>query len=437
VRVAVVGQGYLGLTTATCLAEAGHDVIGVESDPIRLAALAAGKAPIYEPGLQDLLASVGRSGQLRFARTVKEVNGPVDVVVVAVGSPPRPSGEADLRQVTAAVRETLTLSPPPHLIIAKSTILPGTSRGWLASDWARELPSHYVYSPEFLNQGNALADWRTPTRIVVGLWNQALLDDLRELYRGVAGRWVVTTPTNAEAIKYASNAFLATRISFANEIAGWCERVGADVDDVLYGAGLDPRIGSALLRPGIGYGGSCLPKDVQALVRHSRTSGCTMPLLEAVQAVNEAARQRLLGVLRDALGVTCAPCPVIAVLGLTYEPDSDDMRDAPSLAVVPELCRVAAEVRVWDPLLPAAEVARLFPEVCRGSSLGMTVEGAEVIVVLTEYPQIVRADWASVAALATPSALVLDAKNCLDPGVVTGAGFGYWGVGRRATVGGS
>jgi UDPglucose 6-dehydrogenase len=434
VRVAVVGQGYVGLTAATCLAEAGHKVIGVESDPIRLAALAVGKAPLYEPGLQGLLGRVVHSGQLRFIRSVEEITGVMDAVVMAVGSPPHPSGGADLRQATAAVREILTMSPLPRLIVTKTTVLPGTSDNWVAADWARELRSRYVHSPEFLNQGRALADWRAPTRIVVGLWNQALVSDLRELYRGMDGRWVVTTPTNAEAIKYASNAFLAMRISFANEIAGWCERTGVDVEDVMHAVSLDPRIGSALLRPGVGYGDSCLQKDIQAFVHHSRTYGHTMPLLEAVQAVNERARLRPLSMLREALGGACPPRPVTAVLGLAFEPNSDDIRAAPSHMLLPELCQVSAEVRVWDPLLPPAEVARLFPGVRHGSSLPMTIERAEVILVLTEYPEVVQADWRSIAALAAPQAVVLDAKNCLDPGLVIGAGLGYWGIGRQPAL---
>lgn len=428
-RVVVVGQGYVGLTAATALAADGHEVVGVECDGHRLRALRAAAAPLYEPGLQQLLADVTARGALTFEASVADVDAPVDAVVVAVGSPPSPSGAADLRFVRAAVDDVARLSPLPDVVMVKSTIPPGTSGELVArSPRPAALRSRYVHSPEFLNQGTALEEWRNPARVVVGLWEEALVEPLRDLYRGVTGPWVVTTPVNAEMIKYASNAYLATRISFANELANACERLGADVGEVLLGAGLDPRIGGDWWRPGIGYGDSCLAKDLAALTYTSTAAGCQMRLLEAVQAVNVAQRLKPVRVVRDAIEAAETAAPV-AVLGLNNEPHSDDMRYAASLVLVPELRRLG-DVRVWDPLLPERDVESLFPGVTRCESVEDAVSGAGVAVVLTEFDDVVRADWPSLAAVMTEPALVVDAKNCLEPAAVMDAGLAYRGVGR-------
>ena len=429
-RVVVVGQGYVGLTAATALAADGHDVVGVECDETRLQALRASAAPIYEPGLQELLADVVARGALTFAGSVAEVRAPVDAAIVAVGSPPSPGGGADLRFVRAAVDDVAALSPPPAVVMVKSTIPPGTSGELVARAPApAALRARYVHSPEFLNQGVALDEWRNPARVVVGLWNESLIEPLRDLYRGVTGPWVVTTPVNAEMIKYASNAFIAARTSFASEIANACEHLGADVDEVLLGAGLDPRIGNESWKLGLGFGDSCLAKDVAALTFTSTAAGYPMRLLETVLAVNGAQRLRPVRTVRDALETAESDAPV-AVLGLNNEPHSDDMRYAASLVLVPELQKVAADVRVWDPLLSAVEAEATFPGVTPCESLVDALTGAGVALVLTEFDDVTSADWTALASVMTEPGLVVDAKNCLSPAAVMEAGLAYRGVGR-------
>jgi len=308
-RVAVVGQGYVGLTASTGLAKVGHDVIGVERDPERLAALQSGRPPLFEPGLEELLHEVVGSGQLSFAGSVGDVSGPVDAVAMAVATPPLPSGGSDLSQMSRAMQEILAMSPLPEMIMVKSTIPPGASRQYLAErcETSASLRDRYVYSPEFLSQGTALREWRSPSRVVVGLWNRALLSQVKDLYRGVSGPWVVTSPTNAEMIKYASNAFLATKTSFIDEIANLCERVGAGIEPVIEGMKLDPRIGESYWKVGCGYGDSCLSKDVRALMHWSNAHGYTMRLLEAVEAVNDAQRLKPLWLARQALASASGP----------------------------------------------------------------------------------------------------------------------------------
>ena len=249
-QIAVVGQGYVGLTAASCLAHAGHTVIGVESDKSRLNLLLEGGSPIYEPGLTELLASGRKLGRLTFRSSLAEFDGGLDAVIVAVGSPEMPSGGADIRQVAEAIAEIAALSRQPALVMVKSTVPPGTSERLLAEAHSAEwLADRYVVSPEFLSLGTALKDWSKPSRVVVGLRTEALLPLLRDLYWGIDAPWIVTSPTNAEMVKYASNAFLATKISFINEIANLCDEIGATVDDVVAGLAPDPRIGGSYLAP--------------------------------------------------------------------------------------------------------------------------------------------------------------------------------------------
>jgi UDPglucose 6-dehydrogenase len=430
VRVAVVGQGYVGLTASTGLASAGHDVVGVECAPDRLEALRNGRAPFYEPGLAELLERVVATGRLAFARSLAEVDGHVSAVVVAVATPTDPEGSCDLTQVDCVLEDVLGRPEPPELVVLKSTVPPGTSEERMK----RPIAARYVYSPEFLNQGNAVEEWRRPARVVAGLWNEELLPALRELFRGVEGPWVVTTPTDAEMIKYASNAFLATRTSFINEVANLCDRVGADVARVVEGIGLDPRIGSLHWFVGCGYGDSCLSKDVQALIHRAGLSGYSPRLLQAVQDVNSTQRLRPLRLVRAAVDGSPGE-PALAVLGLAFEPHSDDVRYAPSRLLVPEFLELVQDVRVWDPLLPSREIARLFPGTTACPSVEDAVRGAGVVLALTEYPEVRRAEWAALAPTIVSPRLVVDAKNCLDAAAVLDAGLDYRGLGRQAWVG--
>ena len=426
-KIAVVGQGYVGLTAAACLAEAGHEVVGVERTPERLHPLEDGRVPFFEPGLQELVGRTREDARLRFAGSIEDLAGGVEAIMVAVGSPQLPSGGADLRDLLAAIEEILALDPLPELIVVKSTVPPGTSRELIAREGPR-LAERYAYSPEFLSQGSALAGWRRPARVVAGLEDERLLPRLRDLFQGVEAPWITTTPTNAEMIKYASNAFLATKISFINEIANLTDEVGGTIDEVVEGLALDPRVGSHFLRAGIGYGGSCFPKDVQALTHLSSLRGKAMPLLQSVVAVNNAQRLRVVRTVRESLGPRSG-VPV-AVLGLAFKPDTDDTREAPSLTVVPELVAAGYSVRVWDPVVRDEVAGALFPGTERAKTVEEAADGAGVAVILTEWPQVRDADWGAVADSMTEPKLVVDARNCLDPGALGALGLSYTGIGR-------
>jgi UDPglucose 6-dehydrogenase len=432
VRVAVMGQGYVGLTAATCLAAGGHQVVGVEQDAQRLAALSAGRVPVYEPGLDELFGRAVRECGLTFKRSLLDVEGQLDAVLIAVGSPPGPDGAADLRQVENALAQVASISPAPGLVVVKSSIPPGTSAAWLARPGLASLMrNQYVHNPEFLNQGTALQDWRVPARVVAGLWNQDLVPPLRELFGECTAPWVVTSPTSAEMIKYMSNAYLANRISFANEMARVCEAVGAHVDDVIAGMSHDTRIGRLFWRPGVGYGDSCLPKDVDALLRCVGTHGSAMPLLEATRWVNGQQRRELVRRVCDL--VSAVRRPRVAVLGLAYEPHSDDLRAAPSRDVIPEILAAGFEVRVWDPMIgrPAAQAQGVVDDRVHWQDTFVTaVRGAHAVVVLTEYPEVVDADWTALVPLLETPRAVVDAKNCLVPAKIAAAGGRYRGFGR-------
>ncbi|MEV8309721.1 UDP-glucose/GDP-mannose dehydrogenase family protein [Streptomyces flavidovirens] len=431
-RVAVVGQGYVGLTGAVALALQGHSVTGVEQDPGRLRILNAGEAPVFEPGLPQQLTAALATGRLRFVGGLAECHRrtPFDIVLITVGTPPRPDGAADLSQVTSVLEQIGNLLPVPRVVL-KSTVPPGTSSRLAdAHPWLRE---RYAYNPEFLNQGSALEDWAAPARIVAGTWSRDSERALRELYAGVASPWVATTPTSAEMIKYASNAFLAMKISFSNEIARMCCGPDVDVDRVLQGVGYDPRIGHAFLQPGLGYGDSCLPKDTAALAHWAGSVGIPAPLLRATIAVNDAQAGLALQMLRTELGAALRDA-TIAVLGVRYEPWSDDLRAAPSRTVVPAILGEAARVRVWDPATGPAAVAALFPAADPAPDLFGAVSGAHAVVLLTEWPQAIEADWPLLVSRLAEPRLLIDGKNCLPPERMAGLPVRYRSIGTRVPV---
>ncbi|GHF35304.1 UDP-glucose 6-dehydrogenase [Streptomyces mashuensis] len=428
-RIAVIGQGYVGVTGAVALAQGGHQVTGVEQDAQRLAALREGRAPVFEPGLQEELSLALATGRLRFARSVSPVHAeePFDVVMVAVGTPPGPDGSADLSQVTAAVQQVTALVPAP-LLVLKSTVPPGTSEMLLRG--SPGLRDRYAYNPEFLNQGSALEDWLAPSRVVVGVADRRNLPLLRQIHGHTGCPWVVTTPTSAEMVKYASNAFLATKISFANEIARLCAGPEFHVDQIMQGVGSDPRIGHAFLQPGLGFGDSCLPKDTAALANWAAARGIRLPLLHAVREVNEGQPGMVAETLRRELGTALSRAR-IAVLGVRYEPWSDDLRAAPSRTVIPGLMTEVAEVRVWDPEVDAETVTRLFPGAVPSPDLPSATDGAHAVVILTEWPEIIEADWASLTPRLEAPRLIIDGKNCLYPGILQSLPLLYRSTGNR------
>lgn len=428
-RVAVVGLGYVGLTTAVGLANLGRKVVGVERFAPRLELLRRQRAPFYEPGMDDALRAAVDTGRLEFAGELTDIDGQADAVVIAVGSPPLPSGGADLTQVEDALDAVLAGELNPDVIVVKSSIPPGTSDGWLASGRYPGLRDRYAYVPEALNQGAALRDWMEPDRIVLGGWNDRAIGTARQLFDGIDTTFLVTAPAEAEAIKYASNAYLATRISFANELAGLCEVVGADIDRVLHGAGLDPRVGGLFWRPGIGYGDSCLSKDVAALIQMAAGHGHAMPILESVQATNRVQHLRPLAILRQERP-RWAPPPSVAVLGLAYEPHSDDIRAAPSLTLLPQLRLLARDITVWDPLLPAHTVADLFPFARRADTPADAVRAADAVLLLTEYPDVVDGHWAAHLRRDGDPVIVVDGKNCLRADALDGRTTVYRAIGK-------
>lgn len=428
-RAAVMGQGYVGLTGAVVLAQQGHHVVGVEQDRERLACLRAGEPPVVEPGLPEQLAAVLRTGRLEFVENLPDAlaSEPLDAVLIAVGTPPAADGAANLAQVVAALDEAVELEGAP-LVVLKSTVPPGSSDSLLADH--PELRERYVYNPEFLNQGSALDDWQCPARIVAGVHHEAALIRLRELYRGISCPWVATTPAGAEMVKYASNAFLAIKISFANELAALCAGPDMNVDHVVQGVGLDPRIGHGLLQPGPGYGDSCLPKDTAALSRWAADRDIGTPILDAAVRTNRERPGVLLRLLRESLGGSLDGLD-IAVLGVRHEPWSDDLRAAPCRAVLPLLYEEGARVRLWDAGHTPDELHHISPRAVPHTALPTAVTGAHAALVLTEWPQVIEADWGELALRMREPRVVLDAKNCLPPRLMYRTPVVYRSIGNR------
>jgi UDPglucose 6-dehydrogenase len=416
------GAGYVGLVTGACFADLGHEVVIRDILPERIARLQAGEVPIYEPGLEDVFA---RSGdRLRFTLDIADAVDGADFLYVAVGTPPTESGDADLAAVWSVVDELPVDVPGRPVVVMKSTVPVGTGKHVRARLDARGLTNvGYASNPEFLAEGSAVADFKSPDRIVVGAFDPADAERVVELHHGIDGQIVLTDVPSAELVKLAANAFLSTRISFINEIANVCELVGADVVDVAKGVGLDHRLGPHFLRAGIGFGGSCFPKDVSALKQLAGNEGYPFMLLHAVWEVNELQKRRVVQKLQKHLGPLRGK--KIALLGLAFKPNTDDMREAPSRVIAYRLLAEGATVRAWDP------VAR--PDDLTGIELTETVldavRGADAAVIVTEWPELATLASEEVRdAMARP--LIVDGRNLLDPEATQAAGFAYEGIGR-------
>ena len=421
-RIAIFGAGYVGLVTGACLAELGHDVVVRDVLPEKIAALRAGDVPIYEPGLEELLER--NKERLRFTLDVREAIDGAEFVYIAVDTPPTYSGDADLSRVWTVVDELPQLGGRPVLVM-KSTVPVGTGEKVRAALEARGL-GHvgYVSNPEFTAEGTAVQDFLHPDRIVVGAFEQGDGDRVAALHEGIDAPVVRADVASAEMVKLASNAFLMTRISFINEIANVCEPTGADVVQVARGVGLDHRLGPHFLRAGIGYGGSCFPKDSLALKQLASNSGYHFQLLNAVIEVNELQKRRVIGKLKKHLGSLGGT--KIALLGLAFKPNTDDMREAPSIVLASRLLAEGAEVRTWDPVADARE---LLQGVTFSESPIEAVRGADAAVIVTEWPQLKTLASADVrAAMRRP--LIVDGRNLLDPAQVRAAGFAYEAIGR-------
>ena len=422
--IGVLGAGWVGLVTAACFAELGHEVTLRDVEAMRVAELEAGRVPIYEPGLGRLLER--NLDRLRFTTSSAEVFKRTRLAFVCVGTPPTYSGDADLSAVWQVVDE-LPDSRDGLLLIMKSTVPPGTGervRAWLDARGLTHIG--YVSNPEFLAEGTAVENFMRPDRIVVGSFRGEEGDRVAELYEALAAPIVRADVTSAEMIKSASNAFLATKISFINEIANVCEEVGADVAVVAGGMGLDRRIGPHFLRAGIGYGGSCFPKDVAALKQLAGNSGYHFQLLTSVIEVNELQKRRVVGKLRRHLG--SLRDRTVVLLGLAFKPDTNDVREASSLVLALRLLAEGAHVRAWDPV--AIEDARPhLPGVLLCEDLVEALTGADAAVIVTEWSELEAFPRPEVHAV-MKSPLIVDGRNLLDPETVRRAGFTYEAVGR-------
>jgi UDPglucose 6-dehydrogenase len=418
--VGVIGVGWVGLVTAACFAELGHEVVARDIVPEKVEALSRGETTIHEPGLEELLRR--NQERITFTTEIAPLLERARLLFVCVDTPPTYSGDADLSRVRAVVSELP--ADGEHALVMKSTVPAGTGHSI-----RRDMPGlAYVSCPEFLKEGSAVDDFMHPDRVVVGSdpGDEDAAAGVADLYAPLGGEILRTDVASAEMIKLASNAFLATKISFINEIANVCEEVGADVAEVANGMGLDRRIGSSFLRAGIGYGGSCFPKDVSALKMLAGNSGYHFQLLNAVIEVNELQKRRVVGKLEKHLGSLLGKR--IALLGLAFKPHTDDMREASSLVLASRLQGEGADVVAFDPVA-SERAGELLDSVEMASSAAAALEGADAAVIVTEWPEFADLDWAEAASrMARP--LVVDGRNFLDPDALRGAGFEYEGIGK-------
>lgn len=436
-RIAMIGTGYVGLVSGVCFADFGHDVICVDKSLDKIDRLDRGEAPIYEPGLEPMMANAVSAGRLSFTTDLATGVAGADAVFIAVGTPSRRGdGHADLTFVFAAAEEIARALTSPAVVVVKSTVPVGTNREVLRRiRLARpDLDIAVVSNPEFLREGAAIEDFMRPDRVVVGAETDHARETLRALYRPLSLREtpiVFTDFESAEITKYAANAFLATKITFINEMADLCERAGANVQDVARGMGLDGRIGPKFLHPGPGYGGSCFPKDTLALAQSARRLGAPTRIVETVVEVNEARKRRMAERLLDALG----PRPAgkrVAVFGATFKPDTDDMRDAPSLVIVPALLGAGVSVTISDPH-GEAEGGVLLPGAAWVEDPYTAAQGADAVLVLTEWNRFRALDLRRLRD-GMAGNLLMDLRNVYRPEAAVDAGFEYRSVGRPAPM---
>ncbi len=433
-RIAMIGTGYVGLVSGVCFSDFGHDVVCVDKDPEKIARLRNGEVPIYEPGLDALLAKNTAAGRLTFTTDLAEAVAEAEAVFIAVGTPTRRGdGHADLTYVMAAAAEIGRSLTGYAVVVTKSTVPVGTNRKVAEAIAAANPQAKFdvASNPEFLREGAAIDDFMRPDRVVVGVESDRARKVMAELYRPLSLRdfpVVYTGLESAEMIKYAANAFLATKITFINEIAALCERVGADVKAVSRGIGMDGRIGAKFLHAGPGYGGSCFPKDTRALARIGQDHAVPMQIVETVIKVNDEIKRRMIDKITD-LCDGAVRDKTIAVLGVTFKPNTDDMRDAPSLTIVPALVGAGARVRVSDPQ-GRREGEALLPGVKWMDDPYQAATGADLLVMLTEWNEFRALDLAKLARKMTQPRLA-DLRNVYDRAEVTAAGFTHYdGVGR-------
>ena len=432
-KICMIGTGYVGLVTGAGLAEFGMEVVCVDKDERKIEMLQRGQMPFYEPGLDDLVEKNFAQGRLRFSLDLAEGVDWAKVIFVAVGTPSNSDGSPNLSQVEEAVKAIAQQMKDHKIVVLKSTVPVGTARwveGVLEGVVGGRVPFDVVSNPEFLREGAAVEDFLRPDRVVIGARSDEAIEIMKEIYSPlylIETPFVITTPETAEMIKYASNAFLATKISFINEIANLCERVGADVHHVAKAMGLDGRIGRKFLHPGPGFGGSCFPKDTKALAHLAKERGCEMEIVEATIRVNERQRRLMVGKIRQMVGGELKG-KMIGVLGLSFKPNTDDMREAPSVEIIEGLLEGGARVKAYDPAAMARAKERL-PQITYCSNPYEVAEGSDALVLITEWNQFRRLDLERIKALLREPVFV-DLRNCYEPAQMKRLGFNYCGVGR-------
>jgi UDPglucose 6-dehydrogenase len=433
-RIAVVGGGYVGLVSAACFAEFGNQVAVVETDHAKLTALREGRLPIYEPGLDKLVAENVAAERLSFGDDLAFAVEEAEVVFIAVGTPSRRGdGHADLSYVFAAVEQVARVLKTPTVVVTKSTVPVGTGRkvAEILAKARPELAVHVASNPEFLREGNAIGDFMRPDRVVIGCETEHARETLRLLYRPlylIEAPIVFTSIETAELTKYAANAFLAMKVTFINEIADLCERVGANVQDVSRGIGLDGRIGRKFLHPGPGFGGSCFPKDTLALSRIAQDAGAPSRLVETVVSVNDARKAGMaMRVIQSCGGSVRGK--TVAMLGLTFKPETDDMRDSPSISIAARLVGEGATLRVFDPEGMGQARAVMPPETVYCDSALDAAQGADALVVVTEWNEF-RALTPAQLKAAMVGRIVVDLRNVYEPSAMEVAGMTYHSIGR-------
>ncbi len=437
-NIAIVGSGYVGLVTGVCLAHIGHRVICVDNDPEKIKKLKKGMVPIYEPGLEPLMRKYMRSRKLLFSGSIKEAAKKSTVIFIAVGTPSKKTGEADLTYVENVAREIAVVMDDYKLIVEKSTV-PAETGKRIERTVRLNLPKKYrdgkggrkmefdvASNPEFLREGSAIEDFLHPDRIVIGVESKRAENLLREIYKPLKTTVIVTNINSAELIKHASNSFLATKISFINSVSQICDRLGADILKVAEGMGYDKRIGRSFLDAGIGYGGSCFPKDVDAFIRLSEVSGYHFNLLREVRNVNNDQRTSFLKLIEDKLWIV--KNKTIGVLGLSFKPNTDDMRNAPSVDILKALQQEGAQIRAYDPQA-VHHAKKIFAGVTYCKDPYEAARGAHCLLVLTEWDEFKKLNFAKIKQLMR-QAILFDGRNVFSDRNLEQYGFEYYGIGR-------
>lgn len=435
-KICVIGTGYVGLVTGACLASLGNNVICVDKDKSRVASLKKFIIPFYEPGLKELVLKNQKADRIKFTTNLQEGVKTSDVIFIAVGTPPKETGEADVSSVIEVAKQIAKLIKADgksnknyKVIVNKSTVPVGMGdvvTKILVEQGVPDKNFAVVSNPEFLREGTAVADFMSPDRIVIGASNNKAYNIISELYRPLNAHIIFTTVKSAELIKYASNSFLATKISFINEIANICERVGSDVVEVAYGMGLDKRIGRDFLNAGIGYGGSCLPKDVSALIHLAKVNGYDPQILVSVNRTNDEQRKMIIEKMESILKTLKGK--VIGVLGLSFKPETDDLRDAPSIDIIRELRAKGAHVTAYDPVA-SVKAKKLLDGVVFGETAYEALKKADAAIVTAEWNEFRELDLEKIKS-SMKSPIIFDGRNIYNPKRMKEMGFKYYGVGR-------